>query len=191
MSEVYDNQGRKKQSLIVIDWANITNIPARVTEVAAITDPNSEFYYIGWNDVANQLQLRIFDPLKIPYNPAISGLTSTNVKAAIDELAALVAAITAGNVYPGYVGSDGTTGNRLPVGWSATRTGAGTYEVTHSLGLANLTRLAVSPVCIGTAGNKSAQQRSSGTGNKFVIETVDSGTGTLTDEAFSFLAKLT
>lgn len=191
MSEVYDNQGRKKQSLIVIDWANIVNIPARVTEVAVLTDPASEFYYVGWDDVANQLKLRIFDPLKIPYDHTTSGLTATNVKAAIDELAALVAALTANNVYPGYVGSDGTTGNRLPVGWSATRTGAGAYEVTHSLGLADLTRLAVAPGCIGSSGNKAIQLQTSGTGNKFVIATIDSGTGTPTDEAFSFLAKLT
>lgn len=191
MTRVYDAQGREKVSVLTVDWAVITGIPARVTEVAALTDPAAQTYYVGWNDTANQLQLRIFDPSLMPYDHTTSGLSATTVKGALDELAALIAALTANNVYPGYVGSDGTTGNRLPVGWSATRTGAGTYEVTHSLGLADLTRLAVSPCCIGTAGNKAIQQRSSSTGNKFVIETVDSGTGTLTDEAFSFHAKLT
>lgn len=96
-----------------------------------------------------------------------------------------------GAVFAGYVGADGTTGNRLPSGWSASKTATGTYDVTHNLGLTNLTYLAVGLSCIGTAGNKAAQQRSTGTGNKFTVETVDSGTGTLTDEAFSFVASLT
>lgn len=191
MSDVYDAQGRKKQSLIVIDWVNVINKPARIDEIAVLTDPASQNYYVGWDDTANQLKLRLFDPLRIPYNNGVSGLTATNVQAAIDELAALVAALTANNVFPGYVGADGTTGNRLPAGWSASKTAAGTYDVTHSLGLADLTRLAVGLACVGTAGNKVAQTRSTGTGNKFVVETVDSGTGTLTDEAFTFLAKLT
>jgi hypothetical protein len=191
VSKIYDANGLEKQAVISVAWGDIIGIPARVQELSVLVDPNSEFYYVGWDDVANELRMRIFDPLNIPYDNGASGLSATNVQDAIDELAALVAALVSGNVYPGYVGSDGTTGNRLPVGWSATRTGAGTYEVTHSLGLTDLTRLAVSPGCIGSAGNKAIQQRSSGTGNKFVIETVDSGTGTLTDEAFSFTAKLT
>jgi hypothetical protein len=94
-------------------------------------------------------------------------------------------------VYAGYVGADGTTGNRLPAGWSASKTATGTYDVTTGLGLADLTRLAIGLACVGTSGNKVAQTRSSGTGNKFIVETIDSGTGTLTDEAFTFTAAQT
>jgi len=96
-----------------------------------------------------------------------------------------------GAVYAGYVGSDGTTGNRLPSGWSAARSAAGQYTVTHNLGLANLTRLGVGLSCIGSTGNKAAQQVTTGTGNAFDVQTIDSGTGTLTDEAFSFVASPT
>jgi len=98
---------------------------------------------------------------------------------------------TPGAVYPGYVGADGSTGNRLPSGWSAVKNSAGNYTVTHNLGLADLTRLAVAITAIGTAGNKASQQRTSSTGNAFTYETVDSGTGTLTDEAVSFIASPT
>lgn len=113
----------------------------------------------------------------------------TNVWIAITDAPPTGTAV--GAVYAGYVGADGSTGNRLPSGWSATKNSTGNYTVTHNLGLADLTRLAVGLSCIGTAGNKAAQQRSTGTGNTFIVETVDSGTGTLTDEAFSFVASPT
>jgi hypothetical protein len=100
-------------------------------------------------------------------------------------------AVPAGTVYSGYVGADGTTGNRLPGGWTASKTATGTYDVTHGLGLTDVTYLAVALACQGTSGNKVAQTRSSGTGNKFVVETIDSGTGTLTDEPFTFVASPT
>lgn len=101
------------------------------------------------------------------------------------------AGTAAGAVYAGYVGADGTTGNRLPAGWSAVKNSTGNYTVTHNLGFANLTHLAVGLSCIGSAGNKYAQQRTTGTGNTFDVETADAGTGTLTDEAFSFVASPT
>jgi hypothetical protein len=168
-------------------WSTLTGIPSMVLDVAALVDPGALKFLI-WNDTSNHIEFYSPTAPDISYDHTISGLVATNVKTAIDELKA---SIGVGSVYRGYVGSDGTTGNRLPVGWSALRTGAGAYEVTHNLGLANLTFLAVGLSCVGTAGNKTAQQRSSGTGNKFVIEAVDSGTGALTDEAFSFVAAQT
>lgn len=39
--------------------------------------------------------------------------------------------------YAGFVGSDGSTGNSLPAGWSAARDSLGRYTITHNLGLAN------------------------------------------------------
>lgn len=189
MSEVYDSQGRKKQSLIVIDWANIVNIPTRIVELAALTDPASQQYYVGWDDTANQLKLRIFDPSLMPYDHTISGLAATLVKTAIDELAAAVAALTTAAVYPGYVGSDGTTGNRLPAGWSASKVATGQYDVTHNLGLADGTRLSYTGIPYNSSGNLHVEDRGGSTGNIMKLQTPNAGTGTLTDTAFFFIAQ--
>lgn len=52
-------------------------------------------------------------------------------------------------VFSGYV-DDFAIGNNLPAGWSATRTGLGTYKVTHNLGLSPVTDLAIAVSGIGT-----------------------------------------
>lgn len=40
----------------------------------------------------------------------------------------------AATTYAGYVGSDGSTGNDLPTGWTAAQDATGLYTVTHNLG---------------------------------------------------------
>jgi hypothetical protein len=129
-SILYDSTGRRKEALVEIDWTEITGIPARVLEIASLVDPNA-LRYVGWDDIANQLKLLTFDADFIPYNNAVSGLTATTVQDAIDELAA---SISASAVFFGHVGSDGSTGNSLPAGWSASRLSLGVYLITHNLG---------------------------------------------------------
>lgn len=128
-SILYDSTGRRKEALVEIDWTEITGIPARVTELAALGDPGG-LRYVGWDDSANELAFFAFDAADIPYDNGTSGLTATDVQAAIDELAAMIA--DAG-VFFGYVGSDGSTGNVLPAGWSAVRNSVGNYTVTHNV----------------------------------------------------------
>lgn len=54
-------------------------------------------------------------------------------------------------VFSGYI-DDFAIGNNLPAGWSATRTGLGTYKVTHNLGLSDIKDLAIAVTGIGTIG---------------------------------------
>lgn len=42
--------------------------------------------------------------------------------------------VTNSTTYAGHVGSDGSTGNSLPAGWSASRSSLGIYLITHNLG---------------------------------------------------------
>jgi chaperonin cofactor prefoldin len=84
VTKVYDSSGRR---IIAALWDEISQIPDRVNEIAVLTDPN-KLQYVGWNDVANELQLLDFDAADIPYDNSGSGLVATDVQAAIDELAA-------------------------------------------------------------------------------------------------------
>jgi hypothetical protein len=93
-------------------------------------------------------------------------------------------------IFAGYVGADGTTGNRLPMSWSVVQNATGDYTVTHNLGLSDLTELSVALGCVASSGNKNVYMLDDGDGNSFHINTIDPGTGALTDEAFMFLAQL-
>jgi hypothetical protein len=92
--------------------------------------------------------------------------------------------------YSGYVGSDGTTGNVLPSGWSCSKTATGKYEVTHNLAVADGTRLtgiaipyaAVSNTCRVESGGVS-------TANKIVWQFYTSSSGAAVDSAFMFHCK--
>lgn len=53
-------------------------------------------------------------------------------------------------IYSGYVGADGTTGNDLPSGWSASKLATGQYTVTHNLALTNAKDMAVVPSVFST-----------------------------------------
>lgn len=77
-----------------VAWANITGIPAFVSFLEGLADPNLDSYLI-WDDTAGDFAFRTFKAH-----------------------------------YGGYVGSDGTTGNNLPSGWSAVRNSLGNYTVT-------------------------------------------------------------
>jgi hypothetical protein len=92
-------------------------------------------------------------------------------------------------LYRGYVGADGTTGNRFShAGWSAARTGTGAYTVTHNLGLADGTRLSIGMSVFASAGNRTGYSTSANDGNQFFIGITDAGAGTASDQAFSFVA---
>lgn len=92
--------------------------------------------------------------------------------------------------YTGYVGADGTTGNRFShAGWSAARTGTGAYTVTHNLGLADGTRLSVGMAVYASAGNRTGYLTTTSTGNAFDLGITDAGAGTASDQAFMFVAK--
>ena len=95
---------------------------------------------------------------------------------------------SAETVYAGYVGSDGTTGNRLPAGWSASG-GGGTYTVTHNLGLSNGLDLSYAVSVINSSGNTNAYGTGAPGVNSFDVGTVNSGTGAATAQAFAFIAK--
>lgn len=170
---------------LAASWSTMTGIPVNVVDLGALVDPAANRLVV-WNDTSNHIEY--LDPALLPYDHTISGLTATLIKTAIDELKA---SIGAGSIFRGYVGADGTTGNRLPAGWSAVRTGgagSGAYEVTHNLGLADLTRLAFSPIIVASSGNKHIYQTTGSTGNKVVLNCVDAGTGAASDQAFSFMA---
>lgn len=49
--------------------------------------------------------------------------------------------------YAGYVNLDGTAGN-LPAGWTSSRTGTGQYTITHNLGTANYSALAMAVAAV-------------------------------------------
>ena len=141
MTKVYDRNGRR---IIAALWDEISQKPDRINEIAVLTDPN-KLQYVGWNDVANELQLLDFDAVDIPYDNSGSGLVATNVQDAIDELAA---ASGVGTVFSGFVSLAGTTGTSdLPTGWTVSRPGAGRYVVVHSLSLATDTDLHITATC--------------------------------------------
>lgn len=123
-------------------WDAIADIPDRVNEIAALVDPNA-LRYVGWNDISNELELLAFDAADIPYDNTTSGLTATEVQAAIDE----IAGVTAPTTYWGWVNTAGdqTTVpiSRLPAGWTVNRSSTGVYTVTHGLGLADVRDLAI------------------------------------------------
>jgi hypothetical protein len=94
-----------------------------------------------------------------------------------------------GASFVGYVGSDGSTGTRVPGGWSVSKTGTGTYEVTHSLGLADGLRLTVVATPFDTVSNGArVQSGAATTGNKFTVQVFTSSSGSATDGAFFFVA---
>ena len=84
-----------------IPWASITGIPAFVSFLDGLVDPNEDSFLV-WDDVAGDFA---FVPVFVPANVT----------------------------YSGFVGSDGTTGNDLPTGWSAVRNSLGKYTLTHDL----------------------------------------------------------
>ncbi len=187
---LYDSTGRK---VMAMRWDAIADIPDRVNEIAALIDPNA-LRYVGWNDTSNELELLEFDAADIPYDNTISGLTATNVKAAIDELAAG----TSNAVFAGRVSSSGTTGTSdLPAGWTSNRPAQGRYNVVHSLGLGSYQHLSV--VCTGIHDNgfdtgypRLVQiQPTNSSGNAFQVgQTTDfAGIDFVNDEWF-FLAKI-
>ncbi len=125
-------------------WDAIADIPDRVLEIAALLDPNA-LRYVGWNDTSNELELLQFDAADIPYDNTTSGLTATEVQAAIDELAA---GAGAGTVFSGFVSITGTTvTSDLPSGWTVSRPAAGRYVIVHSLSLAATTDLHITATC--------------------------------------------
>ena len=82
--------------------------------------------------------------------------------------------------YAGYVNSDGTAGH-LPSGWSSSTTGTGQYTVTHNLGTANYSAIAMS-----YASNSICKFNSVGTTNvQFVF--LDSKTQSLNNTEFYFI----
>ena len=127
---LYDSTGRE---VMAMRWDAIADKPDRINEIAALIDPN-ELRYVGWNDTSNELELLLFAAVDIPYDNSGSGLTATDVQAAIDEVAA---GAGAGTLFHGHVNQAGTTvGSDLPSGWTVAHPGTGRYTVTHSLGLA-------------------------------------------------------
>ncbi len=141
MTKVYDRNGRR---IIAALWDEISQIPDRVNEIAVLTDPNA-LRYVGWNDVANELQLLTFDAADIPYDNSGSGLAATEVQAAIDEIAT---GSGVGTIFSGHVSLAGTTvSSDLPSGWTVSRPAAGRYVVVHSLGLATDTDLHITATC--------------------------------------------
>jgi hypothetical protein len=122
------------------------------------------------------------------------GYKAIIVKMASDTWLCLTdAPITTGTgaIFPFYVAADGATGLRLPAGWSVNKTGTGVYEVTTGLGLADATRLSIGLATYASAGNKNSYiDLGSSTGSKFVVNTLDPGTGALTDQAFGGIATI-
>lgn len=98
--------------------------------------------------------------------------------------------ISAAGVYAGYVGANGTTGNSLPSGWSASRDSQGVYTIVHNLGLSSGLDLSVtvSPVLTSGTDDRYGLVTAPATDN-FDVIMGDVGSG-LVDQAFFFLAKV-
>lgn len=167
-------------------WDAIADIPVRVLEIAALVDPNA-LRYVGWNDASNQLELLTFDAADIPYDNTISGLVATNVKTAIDELAA-GAVPGLDTVYAGFADAF-TAAEQLPAGWTAARVGGGLITVTHSLGLATNKDLSITAIALSNGSNDSRIQASSIGINSFQIQSYNTSTGGAADVDVFFIAK--
>src|SRR5262245_25490065 len=120
---VFTREGLRKSGNVA-DWSQITSIPARVLELAALGDPGG-LRWVIWNDSLNELDYLEALAEFVSYDNSVSGLTATTVQEAIDELATQ-------QVYFGYVPSNGI-GEIVPAGWSAVRNSVGNYTVTHNI----------------------------------------------------------
>lgn len=88
-------------------------------------------------------------------------------------------------IYAGRVGSDGTAGTPFPAGWTAAKSSAGRYTVTHNLGS---TDYAVTVTNISAFSNAAAITDLSA--NSFEITLYENTTGATwnaTDTAFMFM----
>lgn len=90
------------------------------------------------------------------------------------------------NTYAGYVDSAATS-EQVPAGWSASRSGVGSYTVTHNLGLSSGQDLSVTTACIDNNTLLSANIFNQ-LANSFDIRLLDS-VG-LVDSPFHFIAQL-
>lgn len=90
-------------------------------------------------------------------------------------------------VYTGHVGSDGSTGNDLPAGWSAVRAGSGQYTVTHNLGLSSSTDMHITIEAINATG---LYDYLAATSTNDFSPRFRTDAGTLTDTPFFFTATL-
>ena len=179
MTEVYDEAGRRKVAAL---WDAIAGRPDRINEIAALVDPNA-LRYVGWDDTLNQLDFFEFDSADIPYDNTTSGLTATDVQAAIDELAGTLAP----NVFHGWVSATGTTGtSALPAGWTVTRPAAGRYIITHGLTLSVSTDLRVVAMNEHTSEYMSCEYDALGLNSFEVI--IGRGAGVQVSRAFFFIA---
>lgn len=98
--------------------------------------------------------------------------------------------IASAGVYAGYVGANGTTGNSLPAGWSASRDSQGVYTVVHNLALSSGNDLSVTVSPVLTSGNDDRYGNVTAVAtDNFDVNMNDTGSG-LVDQAFFFLAKV-
>lgn len=137
---------------------------------AAVFSAQGETYSVGENFV-------------IP-----AGYNAILWKVATDSWALLTDAPNAASqVFAGYVGADGSTGNRLPAGWSVTGPSSSQYTITHNLGLA--AGLDLSVVITPVSTNSMAGRIETGPGtNSFIVTTYTTSTGSAGDTAFFFIA---
>lgn len=91
----------------------------------------------------------------------------------------------AGKIYVGYVGPDGSTGNSLPAGWSASRDSTGIYTITHSLNVAtkDVVFLAIPNYGVTSGGYIALYSL---TANALTI-VANNGSGSLANTGFGFI----
>lgn len=176
---IYNSSGRRVISSL---WNGLVNVPANIQELAALADPDA-LRYVGWNDSNDRLELLTFAASDIPYDPSTSGLSATDVQAAIDE----VAAAGSGAVYAGYVASTGISYS-VPSGWSVSKTATGTYVVTHNLGLSVTTDLSIVGTPVNSAFSVVCQLSTTGL-NSFTMLLMEENE-TLRNVTWHFLASL-
>lgn len=172
---------------LLVDWSQITGIPARVNEIAALGDPGARRFVV-WDDAGNQLDYLDLNAAEVPYDNSGSGLTATDVQAAIDEV---YAALTASGVFAGFIDASSLGSSQLPAGWSVANPATGRFAVTHNLGLTNVFDLSIAPsarLSAGSTDDRYALITNEGT-NSFEILVNDVGAGPVNDDSY-FLAKL-
>lgn len=183
---IFTREGLRKSGNVA-DWSQITSIPQRVVELAALGDPGG-LRLVIWNDTLNELDYLEALAEFLFYDNATTGLAATDVQAAIDEIYAL---ITTSGSFPGFIDASALGSSSLPAGWSVANPAGGRFTVTHNLGLASVTQLSVVPSARLSAGGTDDRYAliSNETLNSFDILIVDTGAGAVNDDSY-FMAQL-
>lgn len=183
----YDSTGRP---VISADWDALSNIPELVDQIASLPDPGFDAFLV-WDNAIDEIAALERLAENIPYDNGSSGLTATDVQAAIDEVAA-------GTIpYAGYIkGSLGASVtsvfNSIASTWTVAQQATGRFRITHSLGLSAVTDLAVTASARLSAGATDDRYCTvtNENANYFEVLVNDVGSGQVNDDFYFHAVRL-